>query len=114
MKTRFSIQYFALFALLATIAPYMQRFLRAKGFSEAEIGALLGVMALGACGPAFLGALADRVGRKRTMVACTLLAAGMLPFLAATSSTWLAGALLLGVGLTTAMFIPLTDTLASN
>ncbi|MCY2930235.1 MAG: MFS transporter [Planctomycetota bacterium] len=114
MKTRFSFQYFALFALLGTIAPYMQRFLRAKGFSEAENGALLGVMALGACGPAFLGALADRVGRKRTMVVCTLLAAALLPVLAATDSPWLAAGLLLGIGLTTAMFIPLTDTLAAN
>lgn len=114
MKTRFAMQYFALFALLATMGPYMQRFLRAKGFSEAQIGALLGVMSLGACGPAFLGALADRIGRKRMLVACTALAAGLLAILTGASSPWLAGALLLGVGLTTAMFIPLTDTLASN
>ncbi len=114
MKTRFAIQYFALFALLGTIAPYMQRFLRARGFSEIENGALLGVMAMGACGPAFLGTLADRVGRKRMMVVCALLAATLLPLLAATHSVWVAGALLVAIGLATAMFIPLTDTLAAN
>jgi PPP family 3-phenylpropionic acid transporter len=114
MKTRFAIQYFALFALVATISPYMQRFLRAKGFSDAEVGSLQGIMLLAACGPVLIGPLADRFGRKRTMILSVLAAAALLPLLKATGSAWLAGVLLAGVGLSTSMLIPLTDTLAAN
>lgn len=114
MKTRFAIQYFTLFALVATISPYMQRFLRAKGCNDALVGSLQGIMYLGACGPMLLGPLAARFGRKRMMLACTLLTAGLLAGLSGAGTVPLAAAFIAGVGFFNAMLIPMTDTLATS
>ena len=72
---RFRIHYFVLFAVLATINPYFQLFLRARGFSTDDIGFLQGVLgAAGVAGPLVIGYLADRLGRRRTLLMACLAA----------------------------------------
>ena len=93
----------------------MQVFLRARGFSDAEVGYLQGVMALaGVVGPIAVGHLADRFGRRRwALLACVALFAAVLPPLNATTVFLPAAILAAGIGLFGRTAIPLTDTLAS-
>lgn len=113
---RFSLHYFLLFALMATVFPYLQLLLRARGFSDAQVGYLQGLNALaGVCGPLLLGYLADRFGKRRSMlVGCLLLLAAFLVPLGAVERLWVAAVLVVGMGFVWKSTIPLTDTLASH
>jgi predicted MFS family arabinose efflux permease len=76
---RFRIHYFVLFAVLATINPYFQLFLRACGFSTDDIGFLQGILGMaGVAGPLVIGYLADRLGRRRTLLMACLAAFALL------------------------------------
>ncbi len=112
---RFSIHYFVMFSLLAAVYPYLQVFLRARGFSEAEVGLLQGVLALaGVLGPMVVGYAADRLGRRRApLIGCLVVFALLVPPLNATSALGAALALVVGIGMTVRTPIPLTDTLAA-
>lgn len=66
--------YFFLFASYAILAPYLPLYLKARGFSPARIGALLGVLELvGVAGPIVLGHLADAKAAYRSWLAVALL-----------------------------------------
>lgn len=116
MKARFCVHYFALFAMVATIFPYTQVFLRARGFSNAEVGYLQGLMALaGVAGPIVVGHLADRFARRRlALLACLAAFIAVLGPLNATTNFAAAALLAMGLGLSGRTAIPLTDTLAAN
>jgi PPP family 3-phenylpropionic acid transporter len=113
---RFSVHYFLLFTAMAMVYPYFQLFLRARGFSRAEVGYLQGVLALaGICGPLLIGHLADRTGRRRAFVALCLVAYALLLLpLNVTSTFWPAAAFVAGIGFAVRTTIPLTDTLAAG
>ncbi|HUT01997.1 MAG TPA: MFS transporter [Phycisphaerae bacterium] len=113
---RFSVQYFVLFAVMATMFPYFQVFLRARGFSKPQVGYLLGLTSLASVfGPVLIGYLADRLGRRRgLLIACLVVFAAVLVPLSVTSLFWPAAALVIGVGFTCRTTIPLTDALASS
>jgi len=113
---RFSIHYFLLFTLMATVFPYFQLFLGALGFSDVEVGYLLGLTSLaGVCGPIAVGHLADRLRRRRVLILASLAAfAGLLVPLGATGAFWPAAVLAVGIGLSGRTAIPLSDALAST
>lgn len=113
---RFSVHYFVLFTVMAIVYPYFQMFLRARGFSNAEVGYLQGFVALaGVCGPLVIGYFADRTGHRRGFLAFCLVAfACMVVPLNGTNSFWAAAALVGGIGFTVRTSIPLTDTLAAT
>ncbi|MFO7956965.1 MAG: MFS transporter [Candidatus Brocadiia bacterium] len=112
---RFGAHYFLLFAVMATVYPYFQLLLRARGFAESEVGYLLGLLALAeVAGPMALGWAADRLGAHRRMLAACLVAFALLVVpLGLTSAFWAAALLVLGIGFTARVPIPLADTLAS-
>lgn len=115
MKLRFSIHYAMLFAMIATAFPYMQRFLRARGFSDSEVGYLQGFMALaGACGSVGIGHLADRFGRRLVLVICVSLYIVLMPVLNATNLLVPAAFLAAGVGLFVRTTIPITDAVVAG
>ena len=115
MKIRFSIHYAMLFAMVATSFPYMQLFLRGRGFSMAQVGYLQGFMALaGACGAVGIGHLADRLGRRTVLIACVAIYAILLPVLNTISVFLPAVFLAAGVGLFLRTSIPITDAIASG
>lgn len=113
---RFAVHYAMLFAVMATMFPYFQVFLRARGFSRPEVGYLQGLTALaGVCGPIVIGHFADRLGRRRgLLIACLLAFAALLVPLNATSAFWPAAAIVVCVGFVYRTAIPLTDALASS
>jgi PPP family 3-phenylpropionic acid transporter len=112
---RFSVHYWMMFTLMATTFPYFQLFLRARGFTESQVGYLLGLTAMaGVCGAIVMGHLADRLGRRRPLMAVCLLAfAATLVPLGATDAFWAAAVLVVGLGFAWRTVIPLTDALAS-
>lgn len=113
---RFALQYFLLFTVMATVFPYFQIFLRAKGFTKTQVGDLMGLNSLAiVVGPLLIGWLADRFGQRRNALAACFLLFGLLMIpLNATDSFWVAALLVVGVGLTHQTTIPLSDTLASS
>ncbi len=76
---RLSGFYFFFFAALGALMPYWGPYLRAEGFSSAEIGQLLAILhATKIVAPNIWGALADRIGRRMAVVR----AASLVAFLA--------------------------------
>ena len=66
--------YFLLFISTAIFVPYLQLYLKARGFSPSQIGILLACLELaGLLGPILLGRLADRHARYRALFALSLL-----------------------------------------
>ena len=66
---RLSGFYFFFFAALGALMPYWGPYLRAEGFSSAEIGQLLAILhATKIIAPNVWGALADRIGRRMAVV----------------------------------------------
>ena len=113
---RFSIHYFMLFAMYATVFPYFQLLLKSRGFSMREVGFLQGLVVLaGVGGPLAVGYLADQLGRRRTFLVagCIAFALMMVP-MAAVTRVVVAAVLAVGIGLTSRVAIPLTDALASH
>ena len=113
---RFAIHYYLLFTMMATIFPYFQLFLRARGFSDAEVGYLQGVAGLaGVCGPMAVGYLADRLGRRKAaLVGCLVAFAALLWPLCASGSFALSAVLVAAAAFAWHTTIPLSDTLASR
>jgi MFS transporter, PPP family, 3-phenylpropionic acid transporter len=113
---RFSVHYFMLFTVMATVFPFFQVFLRALGFSIAEAGHLQGIASLaGVCGPVSIGYLADRLGRRKTLlVASIVVYALFLTPLGHTHAFIPAALLVVGVGFASRALIPLTDALAAG
>jgi len=112
---RFSAHYFLLFTLMAAVYPYLQVFLRARGFSESELGHLQGFLWLaGMCGPIVMGRIADRFGRHKWFIAVgiAVFAFLMVP-LNATASFAVAGVLMAAAGFSLRPALPLTDALAA-
>jgi len=65
--------YFLLFLSTAIFVPYLQLYLKARGFSPSQIGILLACLELaGLLGPILLGRLADRHARYRGLFALSL------------------------------------------
>jgi PPP family 3-phenylpropionic acid transporter len=123
MLARFCVHYFVLFAVIATLNPYLQLFLRAKGFSDSEVGLLQGLVGLaGVAGPMVVCYLADRFGKRRALlVACLAVFAALMLLLNATGlplnatgTLAVTAALAAGVGFVSRTPIPLTDTLATH
>jgi PPP family 3-phenylpropionic acid transporter len=108
--------YFFLFITYGILTPYLQLYLRARGFSPLEIGTLLGVLELaGIAGPIVLGHLADRGSAYRALLAACLLtpiaafvplemAAGFVPALFCIAV----------LGFTYRSTVPLLDSLVSR
>lgn len=113
---QFAMHYFVLFTVMATVYPYFQLLLQARGFTKAQIGLLQGFMSLaGMCGPMVLGYLADRSGQRRTVLALSLLASALLLLpLNATKGLLAAALLTTGLGFTVRTPVPLTDALAAG
>lgn len=69
MKKGFIFYYLGSMTLFAVITPNLQLFLESRGFNYTEIGFLQGLYQLvGVAGPLFIGSLADRSGRYRTLL----------------------------------------------
>lgn len=113
---RFAVHYFLLFAMIAAAGPYFQLLLRARGFDKAQIGLLLGLAAgAGLLGPLLAGHLADRLGKRRTVLTICLVAYACLFIpMAMNSSFALAVFLVLGIGLVARTSVPLTDAMAAS
>jgi MFS transporter, PPP family, 3-phenylpropionic acid transporter len=78
----FLANYFLLFASFAILTPYLQLYLKARGFSPSRIGLLLGILELaGITGPIVLSRLADSRRAYRSLLAVVLVvsAAAFVP-----------------------------------
>lgn len=113
--TRFSLHFFALYAFISTVAPYLQKFLAALGYGEDDVGLLQGLLGLsGVVGVIGLGQLADRLGRRRLVliVSAALATVGFVPLAWATSLTS-AVVLMLAIGAFFRITMSLSDAMAS-
>jgi PPP family 3-phenylpropionic acid transporter len=113
---RFALHYFVLYALVATVWPYFPTFLKARGFSMADIGLLQGFRMLAeAAGPLMVAYLSQRLGRRRAVISGCLVAFGAASFALNTVSSFLPAALLMAAaGYALRTTIPLSDTLAAT
>ena len=112
----YGLIYLGLFGAFAVISPFMQLFLKARGFSPSRIGLLLGSFEIaGIIGPMILGKVGDRTGRYRLLIASCMIGAIIchsllmleLPF-------FLALSIIFFLGFFYKNGIPLTDTLTSH
>ncbi len=105
-----------MFASMSVVGPYLQLFLKLKGYAPVQIGVLLGAYEIaGVLGPLSLGAAADRNGAYVPLLALAVVG-GALSFLSQQFITGLAPAVLciLFMGFFYKSSIPLTDALASH
>lgn len=111
---RFSVHFFFLYTLWATVVPYMPYLLRARGFSEEQIGLLTAGWDLAAiAGGLLLGQLADRLGARRLLLgAAVAVGVGVFVPLCATGRFAAALPLMIVAGLSFRTTIPLSDALA--
>ncbi len=116
MLFKFGLNYFLFFSTIAVIAPYLQVILKAKGFSPAGIGLLLGFYELsGIAGPLLAGWIAEKIGRYRLlMLVFSLAVGGLLFFLGLSSSFVCAGFSLVLFGIFYRPIPSLQDALASR
>ncbi len=105
--------YAALYASYAILTPYLQLYLRARGFPPSAIGVLLGVFELaGVAGPILVGSLADRLEHYRRFLALALAGAiACFVGLQLTPSMPAALALAAGLGFSYRSTIPILDAL---
>ncbi|MCH2159039.1 MAG: MFS transporter [Oleiphilaceae bacterium] len=69
LQVKLSVFYFAYFALLGVMAPYLGLFLESEGFSAAEIGQLTGLlMATKVIAPNVWGLIADRTQKRLLLI----------------------------------------------
>jgi len=113
MLIRFGFHYFVLFAIIAMANAYLPLFLRTKGFTNANVGFLMGLIGMaGVAGPLVIGYLADRLNRRRSLLVVCL-AGFVLLVVIMNNSAGLAvmSALAIGLGMVCRTPIPLTDSL---
>ncbi|MCF6335242.1 MAG: MFS transporter, partial [Spirochaetales bacterium] len=101
---------------MATIVPYLQQILKAKGFQSHEIGFLLGIFEVtGVLGPLMVGWFADRVGKYRLILLVLTVTSGVsfffLSYRVGFASTSI---ILVFFGLMYRPIASLTDALASR
>ncbi len=108
--------YFFLFVSYAILSPYLQLYLKARGFSLSRIGVLLGILELaGVAGPIVIGRLADsRVVYRTPLAACLLLPALLFVPLQLTASFPVCVACIALMGFTYRSAIPLLDSNVSR
>ncbi|WP_372632866.1 MFS transporter [Cohnella sp.] len=104
--------HFLVAAPLAFVSVYLPLTLQAKGLGMAEIGATLAAGSLvGLFGQLLWGALSDRFGTSRRVLAPLLIGAGLLlGGLYASAAVWAAAACAVAVRLCTTSLQPLTDS----
>ena len=112
----FALHFFFLFANTAVFFPYSPLFLRARGFSHAQVGLLLGVLRFaGIAGPLLIGGMADRTRRYRLLLQLSLTVSVLfmvpLQFL---GSAWAFVPFLVFIGAGYGALIPLSDALANG
>jgi len=108
--------YFLLFSSYAVLSPYLQVYLKLRGFSPANIGLLLGCLELaGMAGPMLLGRIADERNVFRRLLAAGLVVPAVL-FLPMQASSRFAVFLLAMIlmGFTYRSTVPLLDSIASR
>jgi MFS transporter, PPP family, 3-phenylpropionic acid transporter len=114
----FVVNYFFLFVTSAIYFPYLQLFLKARGFSASQVGVLLACSQIaGILGPLLIARLADKTGKFRLITLFSIGASvgtwALLEFVAPSRLWGFAPfMLLLGIGLNS--LIPLLDGLASK
>lgn len=113
---RFALHYFVLYALVATIWPYLPVYLQARGFSTEQIGFLQGCRQFAeAAGPLIVAFLSERLGRRRVLISGCLVGVAAMAFFLNVAGSFLPAALLLSaLGLMLRTTIPLSDTLAAT
>lgn len=84
-RKRLSLNYFLYFAIIGALMPYLARYLRAEGFSLAQIGVTAGLLSLMmSLGPWLWATLSDRSGQRlkwaRISMALVILGALILLF----------------------------------
>lgn len=117
-RTLFTVglSFFLLFCVNAVVGPFLQLFLRRRGFQAPQIGLLLGCYELvGVAGPLVMGRLADRSGHYRLLFFLCI-AGSLASFL---PMEWPAAmgpmlALMAAFGWTFKSCIPLQDSLAGR
>jgi PPP family 3-phenylpropionic acid transporter len=112
----FFANYFLLFASFGILVPYLQLYLKARGFTPSRIGALLGIYALaGIVGPIFVSRLADSRTAYRSLLVGSLVAsaAAFLP-LQLTTRFLVAAVLLALIGASYLSSAPLLDSAVSR
>lgn len=112
----FALHFFFLFANTAVFFPYFPLYLRARGFSHAQVGLLLGVLRFaGIAGPLLIGGMADRTRRYRLLLQLSLTASVLfmvpLQFL---GSVWAFVPFVVFIGAGYGALIPLSDALANR
>ncbi len=108
--------YLLLFSTYAILTPYLQLYLKVRGFTPSRIGLLLGSLELaGIAGPILVASLADRRTAYRAFLAAAFLLSGLL-FVPLQLSTTLPLALLCvaGLGFAYRSAIPLLDSLVGR
>lgn len=114
----FALNYFFLFTTSAVSFPYLQLFLKARGFSPSQVGVLQACQQVaGILGPLLIARIADRSGRFRLItllsLAASMLAWAALQFLAP-SQLWGFAPFMLLLGISLNALIPLLDGLANK
>jgi len=112
----FFSNYFLLYASFAVLTPYLQLYLKARGFGASRIGLLLGIVELaGLAGPLLVARLADARGSYRGLLVVSLLAAAAA-FAAVQVSTGLlaAAGLAAAIGFSYRSTTPLLDSSVSR
>lgn len=108
--------YLLLFSTYAILTPYLQLYLKARGFTPSRIGLLLGCLELaGIAGPIFVASLADRRTAYRAFLSAAFVLSALL-FIPLQLSTTLPLALLCiaGIGFAYRSAIPLLDSLVGR
>ncbi len=110
------VNYFFLFITSAVLMPFLQLYLKARGFSASRIGLLLGAFELaGVAGPILIGRLADRQAAYRGFLAATLLGSiGFFLPLQITTALGPALACIVAMGFSYRSAPPLLDSLVTR
>ena len=114
----FVLNYFFLFATSAVTFPYLQLFLKARGFSASQVGVLQACSQIaGILGPLLIARMADKTGRFRLItlfsVSASIATWALLQFVAP-PRLWGFAPFMLLLGICLNSLIPLLDGLASK
>ena len=114
--TSFFANYFLLYVSFGILVPYLQLYLKARGFTPSRIGVLLGVYALaGIAGPIFVSRLADSRTAYRALLVGSLVTSAIAFVPLQLTTRFLVTALLLAlVGASYLSTAPLLDSAVSR